>query len=564
METNVKLADAYYRLSNEEANAGESGSITNQRNIVRQYCSDNGIVLVREFADDGFTGSNFDRPGFKALLAHIKSGLVNMVITKDLSRLGRDMTESSNYAERFFPENGIHYIAISDNFDSESTNLMAPFQFAMNDVYLRDTSRKIKQVISFKRKKGEYCACPPFGYMKDSSNKTVLVPDPMTAPIVQLIFDLAVKGESAHAIAAILTQNGCITPLKYRVMYRDSFGDNGASRASDVWNHTTVKRILKNEVYLGHTILGKTKKVSVKSKKKVAVPKDEWSVTKNTHEPLVTQEQFDMVERYIGMHTKARAENEPCRQSIFNGIIFCACCGGAMCSAGTVYKGERIKYWYLSCNNIPDRSPKHCEHGARIKYSDLLETVRMDLNRVISLSDEDIEAITEAAVKSVRDKAELDISLPRTEFIEKRLVEIDKIIVKLYRDNACGIIEDERLANMVKALTAESKALKLNAAEIRDNRSGDEAVKAAYDDFFKLAREFTHIDTLTNEIVRTFIERIEVGEKILPPGYKVASHDIPYRQSVKIVYRFIGNIGENDMKYWNSDEDEVERQKRLA
>ena len=152
MNTAVAFADIYLRLSVEEANNGESGSITNQRNIIRQYCEDNNIKIVKEFVDDGFSGSNFERPGFKSLLKHIETGLVNMVITKDLSRLGRSMTELGFYTETYFPEHGIHYIAISDGFDSNETNLMAPFQFAMNDAYLRDTSRKIKQVLNQKRK----------------------------------------------------------------------------------------------------------------------------------------------------------------------------------------------------------------------------------------------------------------------------------------------------------------------------------------------------------------------------------------------------------------------------
>ena len=153
MNTAVALADIYLRLSREEANSGESQSIANQRNIIRQYCKDNSITIVREFVDDGYSGSDFRRPGFQELLRHIETGLVNTVITKDLSRLGRDMSESSYYAESFFPEHDIHYIAISDGFDSEKVNMMAPFQFAMNDVYLRDCSRKIRQVLENKRKR---------------------------------------------------------------------------------------------------------------------------------------------------------------------------------------------------------------------------------------------------------------------------------------------------------------------------------------------------------------------------------------------------------------------------
>lgn len=547
MNTNLKLADAYYRLSVEEANEGESSSIKNQRSIVRQYCEDHGITIVSEFVDDGYSGSNFDRPGFNAMLAHLNKGLANMVITKDLSRLGRDMTESSHYAETYFPEHGVHYLAISDNFDSDEINLMAPFQFAMNDVYLRDTSRKIKQVLNQKMNKGEYCACPPFGYMKDPKNGGKLIPDPMTAPIVQKIFALAESGRSAHAIANILSDEGCITPLKYRVLYRDHFSEKGAARATDRWNHTTVKRILKNQVYLGHTLLGKTKKASLKSKKKVNVPQEEWHITKNTHMPLVTQEQFDKAQYYMGMNTKSWRENEKCRSSIFNGITFCANCGGAMCSAGSVYKSEREKYWYLSCNNIPKRSKNHCEHGARIKYSDLLEIVKNDLNQLISLSDEDIKEITNEALKRSGQVNIYESAEANQKAIEKRLETIDKIVIKLYSDNAAGIISDDMLGKMVTEFSQEATNLKKQLAKIQNQQSAGNEIVDNYEKFFRLVKQYTRIDELTEEIVRTFIERIEIGKKELPEGYQLAGKNVPYTQQIKIYYRFIGNVQENNI-----------------
>lgn len=226
----------------------ESSSISNQRMVVERYCRQNNITLVREFKDDGWSGGNFDRPDFQAMMRELERGKVNTVITKDLSRLGRDMRESSYYAEQFFPEHGIHYIAINDNFDSERDNVMAPFQFAMNEVYLRDGSRKVKDVLKAKRESGQYCACPPYGYKKNPRDKNLLVPDEETAPIVQRIFDRAAQGDSARKIALDLAADGVIPPLKYRVLYRDDFSDKGAARASDIWNYTTVKRILKNIV----------------------------------------------------------------------------------------------------------------------------------------------------------------------------------------------------------------------------------------------------------------------------------------------------------------------------
>ena len=552
MSTAVAFADIYLRLSVEEANNGESGSIINQRNIIKQYCEDNGITIVREFVDDGFSGSNFERPGFKSLLSHIETGFVNTVITKDLSRLGRDMTESSFYAEKFFPEHNIHYIAISDGFDSDGYNIMAPFQFAMNDVYLRDTSRKIKQVIYQKRKKGEYCACPPFGYMRNPADNTSIIPDPKTAPIVQHIFELAANGKSAHYIANQLTDEGCITPLKYRVLFRDNFCDKGAARATDNWNHTTVKRILRNQVYLGHTVLGKTKKASIKSKKKISIPKDEWSITYNTHMPLVTNEQFEKAEHFIGMNTKSWTDYDKTRLSIFNGIVFCEHCGGAMCSCGSVYKGEREKYWYLSCNNIPKRSAHHCENGARIKYVDLVEIVKSELNKFIDLTKEETDEIINAAIKNTDSNIYKDSGESIAD-IEKRIKDIDKIILKLYNDNANGIIGDDQLSNMVSSLSKELSSLKERKEKLKNRDVTINDTSDAYKVFFSLVEKYNHIEELTPEIVRTFIERIDIGKKVLPEGYTVATHNLPYKQSIKITYRFIGDIG-NSNRVFNSEE----------
>ena len=325
-----------------------------------------------------------------------------MVITKDLSRLGRDMRESSYYAEQFFPEHQIHYIAIADNFDSELENVMAPFQFAMNEVYLRDGSRKVRDVLKMKRSKGEYCACPPFGYKKDPKDKNQLIPDEETAPIVRRIFERSASGKSCIAIAQELTDSGAITPLKYRVLYRDNFSDPGAARATDCWNYTTVKRIIKNQVYLGNTILGKSRKASLKSKKKIPVPKEDWVITEGTHEPLVDRETFEKAQTNLGKGNRDYRRYDQVRKSIFGGIAVCGRCGYSLCSSGTVYKGEREKYWFLSCNHKSKRSQNPCE-GVNIKYSDILELVRQDLNSLIGLTDEEMDALVNRVLEEMDD-----------------------------------------------------------------------------------------------------------------------------------------------------------------
>ena len=541
------LAYAYYRLSREEAQKSESTSISNQKKIVEAYCKQHGITILKFFIDDGWSGGNFERPGFQEMMRELDSGKANMVITKDLSRLGRDMREASYYAEQFFPENQIRYIAIADNFDSETENVMAPFQFAMNEVYLRDGSRKIKDVLKMKRQRGEYCACAPYGYNKHPQNKDVLIPNEDTAPIVRRIFERAAAGDSCIKIAAALTEDGVIPPLKYRVMYRDDFTPEGAARASDVWNYTTVKRILKNRVYLGDTVLGKTKKVSVKSKKKVPVPQQDWIITAGTHEPLVDPVTFEKAQMNMGKASRDYHKYDHVRKSIFGGIAVCSKCGYSLCSSGTVHKGEREKYWFLSCNHAKKRSDNPCT-GVNIRYADICEIVRQDLNSLIALSDEEIDALVQSVISHENSKLNLTDKKAQIEQAQTRIKMIDRMITKMYMDNAEGKISDDRLSRVVPDLEKEAAALEAKIAEL-DIDDPTEEIQENYERFFALTKQHTYIETLDRDTLITFIDRIEVGEKILPEGYeKMPRKNATYQQSIRIFYKFIGEVANEPIR----------------
>ena len=543
----LTLGFAYLRLSNEEAQGGESSSITNQRMIVQNYCRQNGITLVREFVDDGYSGGNFDRPAFQEMMRQLSQGKANTVITKDLSRLGRDMREASYYAEQFFPEHGIHYIAIGDNFDTERENIMAPFLFAMNEVYLRDGSRKVKDVLRSKRESGQYCACPPYGYRKDREDKHRLAPDEQTAPVVQRIFERAAKGDSSRKIALDLNADGIIPPLKYRVLYRDEFSREGAARASDLWNYTTVKRILKNPVYLGHTLLGKSKKVSVKSKKKVPVPRDDWAVTENTHPPLVTKQLYERAQQNLGRGSRDYRSYDQVRKSIFSGIAVCAKCGYSLCSCGTVYKGEREKYWYLSCTHQRQDIAEPCT-GVRVRYADLLEIVRQELNSLLALTDKQVNKLVKEALRQAGATENPKTLRQRREKIEARIATIDKIVTKLYTDNAAGDLDDARLRRMVADLEKESVGLQAALDSLTVSRSAAE-IESSYDNFFALAHAYTQIQELDRETLLIFVERIEVGPKEYPDGIVKATHrNQPYRQSIRIFYKFIGEVASQPVR----------------
>ena len=543
---NLTLVFAYLRLSNEEAHSSESASIANQRQIIQNYCHHHGLTLVREFVDDGFSGGNFDRPAFQEMLQQLKAGKANMVITKDLSRLGRDMREASYYAEQFFPERGIRYLTIADNFDNSHENVMAPFQFAMNEVYLRDGSRKVKDVLRNKRENGQYCACPPYGYRKNPADKNRLAPDEQTAPIVQRIFERAAAGDSSRKIALDLNTDGVIPPLKYRVLFRDDFSPEGAARASDLWNYTTVKRILKNPVYLGHTLLGKSRKVSVKSKKKVAVPQNDWAITHNTHPALIAPPLFEQAQRNLGRGQRLHHTDGDIRKSIFSGLVFCARCGHALCSCGTVYKGEREKYWYLSCTHQRGDIANRCD-GVRIKYADLVEVVRRDLNALLALDDAQAEALTRSVIEKEANDDGYAARQSRLQQAQSRLLTIDKIVTKLYTDNAEGKLDDDRLARMVQALEQESASHQATIDELKQQIPEQEDTEERFRHFFTLTKQCSQIDTLDRETLLTFIERIEVGPKQFENGLRKATHrNTPYRQDIRIFYRFIGALDEDN------------------
>lgn len=529
----------YMRLSQDDR-LDESLSITNQRAIINHFCETRSITVVEEFIDDGFSGGNFDRPGFKAMIEYIKSHHVDQVITKDLSRLGRDMTESSFYAERFFPDNGIIFQTATGDYSSLNDNLYAPFQFAMNDVYIRDASKKIKTVLSHKRNRGEYCACPPFGYKKSRTNRNKLEPDEATAPIVRLIFQYSCDGWSTGAIADFLTNAHMITPLQYRVTYRDEFGEKGATRATDKWNYTTVKRIIQNPVYTGATVLGKTRKASPKSKVKIPVPKEQWAVTNDTHEALVTTEIFelanDRLRRRSTRFNEKIQSNGGYRVSIFRGLVFCKNCGSSMCSCGSVYNNDHKSYWYLSCLNIPKRSVNHCEHGARIRYQTLVDLVTQELNSFICLDDDQISEILKNMKDESVQNSRNEIIKRQCDEIQKEILDSNKIVEKLYRDNISGKISDDRFDVLLAATEEKTKQLNTSLLNLQSQITNDDYIEN-YERFFELAKSYSKIETLTSDIVNAFIDRIEIGEQS-----DKGKHKAPVTQDIKIFYKFIGEL----------------------
>ena len=265
-----------------------------------------------------------------------------------------------------------------------------------------------------------------------------------------------------------------------------------------------------------------------------------------------------MAAHFMGENTKANGANPAFRHSIFGGIACCACCGAAMCSGGSVYNGERAKYWYLVCNNLSSRTQTRCMHGARIRYDDLMEVVRCDLNKLLSFDESTIRAITENAIEQANASLGGEDPVVQIENIDKQTARLKKMIERSYRDNIAGALSDDIQEEMVKKFSREIEELAVRRKKLLEGETTAKEIRSAYGLFFDLAKRYTYVETLDRNILHTFIDRIEIGEKILPEGRKVAGPRTPYRQSIRIFYRFIGEVSGDDLRQVQANRDREE------
>lgn len=329
-ESSSYAAALYLRLSRDDEGAGDSASIVSQREILTRYARERDFPVYGEYVDDGWSGTNFDRPAFKRMLEDIEAGRVNLVLTKDLSRLGRDYIETGRYTEIYFPSRRVRYIAVNDGYDSENPDSdIAPFRNVINEMYARDTSRKIRSAFAARMQSGAFIGnFAPYGYRKDPADRHHLIPHGQTAPVVQRIFRMAAEGWTPSWIARELSGEGIPPPAVQRLL--DRGGE--APFPQREWTAASVARIVRNVVYLGHMAQGKTTRLSFKSGVTVRNPKAEWVVVKDTHAPLVGQEEFERVGRRLSGRTyTGRGEF----RNLFSGLARCADCGKGMSTVGT-------------------------------------------------------------------------------------------------------------------------------------------------------------------------------------------------------------------------------------
>ena len=527
-------AAAYLRLSIEDGDKAESNSIGNQRELIRDFAAERpGLHLVEEYADDGYTGTNFERPGFKRMMEDIKSGKINCIIVKDLSRLGRNYIEMGKYLEQIFPMMGIRFIAINDNYDNanaesnDSDNIVVPFKNLLNDSYCRDISIKTRSSLDVKRRNGDFVgAFPVYGYMKAEDNKNLLVPDPYAARVVCDIFRMRLEGASASKIASELNQLGILSPLAYKKNNGLPYAKKGyADKADCKWSATTIIRILQDETYTGTLVQGKQGTPHYKIKQMEQRPASEWVRVPDAHEALIARQDFELVQRIKGLDTRTSPNEDTVY--LFSGILICGCCGSRMTRKTNRANGKEYHYYYC-----PTGKKKGCAHPVMLKESSLIDCVRDSLKAYIGniaslkalLSGIDQSSINQALAKEYSDHITDN---------ERRLEQVLEFKARLYESLVGGMLTKEEYASYKAKYTKQAediresvRVLKEKLTEVLENRSERNRWISQF-------TQFSTLETLDRRALIHMVQSIRVrGKKELDITF---THEDEYKKALQLL-----------------------------
>ena len=535
----VNNVGIYCRLSRDDERSGESVSIENQKELLGRHAREQGWTIIDYYVDDGVSGTTFDRPGFNRLVQDARDGKINIALCKDLSRLGRDYLEAGKYTSIVFPSLGCRFIALNDGVDTTRQNdeMVMILKNVMNDLYARDTSSKIKAVKRSSFKAGKYVGCyAPIGYQKSPDDKHVLVPDPATAPIVKRIFDLRCQGFSYRKIATTLNTEGIPTPSSFYYLRQ---GKPNIRKEGGYWQGQTVKAILQNEVYLGHMVQNKTGMVSYKIHKQVGKPQSEWIRVEDTHEPLISQEVWDLV-RTIEQGQRRNRTAKDGTVHLFSGVLFCMDCGATMRHHGNYHKckdGTPVKSTYESylCNRYCASGRGTCT-AHTMNQRVLVQVVLADIRTKAALAQNDPSGLvgqiqTQRRAASAEQMKQTRLTLTA---IEKRLTELGKLVQAIYEDKVMGRVPEAICIQLMNQYEAE-RAEKL---EQKGRLSGElEAYQQDTDDvqqWMNLIREYAKLEQLDRPTLLRLVKRIDIGEKKVEGGRTV--------RDIKIHYNFVGYI----------------------
>ena len=513
LNTDIYDADVYLRLSKEDGDKEESDSITNQKELILEYLKSKPEIKIHEIrVDDGYSGVNFDRPAFQQMLEDIKSGTVNCVITKDLSRFGRNHIEVGKYLEKIFPYLGVRFIAVNDNYDSvqngtQANNIIVPFKNLINDAYCRDISIKIRSNLEVKRKRGDYVgAFAPYGYQKSNSNKNKLEIDEEAAEVVRSIFRMYMKGNSAYKIADMLNQKDVATPMDYKRDKGSSFYTSFKKNMRSEWTHVTVLRILSNPVYVGTTVQGKGTTPNYKVKKKIRRDESKWNIVEHTHEPIISDIDYRNVQELLKMDTRtADAED---KIYCLSGIVRCGDCEANMVKKTVPY--EEKKYIYYVCGGHKQNKRICSNHS--IKAEVLEESVLKLLNyQIKAISDMEVvlSGLEEKECKSSGVEKRKQQIAKKKEEIQK----INALKLDLYEDFKESLLTKEEYLELKQIYGQRIQAAE-NAIDVLSREVELLISNQGYlNEWMKEFKKFGHIESLSREAVVSLIDKILVYEK---------------------------------------------------
>ena len=533
--TTIYNTALYLRLSRDDELQGESGSIQTQRMMLRQYAAEHGLTVVDEYIDDGWSGTNFERPSFQRMIDDIEDGKINCVVTKDLSRLGRNYILTGQYTEIYFPSKGVRYIAINDNVDTiNGESELAPFLNILNEMHARQTSKKVKAAMHTRFANGaHYGAYAPLGYVKDPDKKGHLLIDPETRWIVEKIFDLCYRprigffwrrtgvdiGESP--VSFIVQPAGG----RYFFLHQNPCNAGGSTPV-----YSKVKSILKEETYIGHSIHNKQSNISFKNKKKVRKPQEEWYRVENTHEAIISEEVFQKVQELIASRRRKRRNGTT---QIFAGLIKCADCGWSLAYGEN--KQNKNPYGYYHCSKNGQGLRQCSMHYIRYDVLYAYVLARLQYWSMLAQKDEDklLKRLLNASDRernSAKKKQAAELKKA-----EKRKAEVDGLFAKMYEDWSAGRITEYNFNMLSEKYQNEQKELETKIRQLHETMEAAVQTAADAEKWIALMKQYVNPVELTAELLNTLIEKITVHEA-------VKGEDGSREQEVEIYYRFIGKI----------------------
>lgn len=517
----------YLRLSRDDDSRGESESIQNQRALLQEYAAHRGFSVVGEYVDDGWSGTSFERPRFQDMLRDMEQHRFDTVLVKDLSRLGRDYIQTGQYLELVFPENGVRLIAVNDSIDTARADTdLAPFRNVVNEMYARDTSRKIRSALQARMKAGKFVGnFAPYGYQKDPKDKNHLIPDEPAAAVVRQIFTWAAAGRRPAEIARMLGERGVPPPAVYRCQKHPGLNPDDCSRRKE-WTSAGVSRILQDVTYLGRIAQGKTQKISFKSRKTKEKPADEWIVVPDQHEPLIPQQTFDAVQR---QRAARRCDRKGTFENLFSGLAFCMDCGKAMSTVGTRKKGSVAN---LACGGYKLRGASACSNHF-ISYEALYQCVLEVVRSYVRLSGDECETLFHRLNHRLRLDEQGDEAERERERLDQESDRTRRLIAQLYEDRMAGRIGETNFYPLLEKYEQKTAQLQTQIDTLQPD-TGKDSLRQQ-DRLRAIIRRYTDIEELTPPLLFELIERIEVGQG----AYEKAAKGRVKRQKIAIRFRFL-------------------------